>query len=235
MAWWDSEKPGTPCRVVLFQVDMAGSSRWAEQSETDLAPAKAFADFAVRLQLRLQFIGFDRLQWASDGGVFARKFNHQSDVDEVCKAAKETFECFQEWKRPEWQLKLRVAAAYIHNAIVNLEPGYWYSPRLSAFLKYERELSWPNAFVITDDLHHVMDPDSVYYDHFSIRKQVELPTKDLITIWIDARLSEDPESFCNAALRRDEESPSSLRTRLLKEIDVFRATRKREEHYDDLL
>ena len=145
MVWWDNEQPGTSCRVILFQVDIAGHSLWVEKSENDLTPARARAEFAELLGTKLRLLGFDRLYWLGDGGVFAKKYNQASDADMVCRVAEETFEWFREWKRPEWDLKIRATAAYIHNAFIDRDPGNWCSPRMNAFLKYEREFRLSDA------------------------------------------------------------------------------------------
>lgn len=227
MKWWFSQKPASSCRVILFQVDISGHSAWVNESPTDLGPAKKRAEFAELLERRLSYLGFDRLHWLGDGGLFAKKFEDSSDANDVCRAASVAFDWFREWSRPEWGLTLRATAAYIPNVIVDRDPGYWCSQRLNAFLKYEREFALQNSFTITDDLRRVMDPDGECYRHFTLPRQVNLPSGESVTTWIDTELS-DATAVAAASQPPVLMETLSRRDRLLEDIQHFRIEMRRD-------
>jgi glycosyltransferase involved in cell wall biosynthesis len=164
MTWWAALTPGTPCRVVFFQVDLARHSSWvanATKNEAALGVAKTRAEFCDMLSAKLRYLGFDRVFWAGDGGLFARQYVIQSDANLVGEAARIAFEWFNEWtqlRKLRLSLQLRATGTYIDDVIIDRETGNWFSQDLNAFLKYEREFSYRNAFVITNELHAEMDP-----------------------------------------------------------------------------
>src|SRR5436305_12498190 len=188
MPWWSNLSAFSRPNVILFQVDLAGHSAWIEQSPTDLETAQARADFAARLKEALIVIGFDRLNWLGDGGLFVRKCGGHEDAETVCDAADETFRVFREWRHEDWKLQLRVSATFATSVFIHPdEAGYWCSPRLNAFLKFERDIGLRNTFVITDELRRYFRKNSHCDRCFTVSRRINLGGAEQITVWIDRK------------------------------------------------
>jgi len=200
MPWWSNLPAFSRPNVVLFQVDLAGHSTWIEQLPTDLETAHARADFAGRMRDALSITGFDRLNWLGDGGLFVRECRGHEDAESVCGAADEAFRVFREWRRPGWNLHLRVSATFAGSVFIHPdEPGYWCSPRMNAFLKHEREIGLRDTFVITDDLRRFFRPHSYCDSCFTVSRRINLGGGEQITVWLDNRfpleIQPDPVRF----------------------------------------
>jgi hypothetical protein len=199
MPWWNNSGKAESPQVVLFQVDLGGHSRWVQDQPTDREPANARAEFSMILQRRLRLHGYDRLYWLGDGGLFARKHDGVADANSACEAADAAFELFEEWKKSHWDLRLRACATYLDSVLIDPDPGNWLSANLNAFLKFERSIALPNAFVITDNLKRKMDEHSTFYKRFKDRRSANLGNEEQITTWIDShhpwKVAASPESF----------------------------------------
>jgi len=188
MPWWSNLKAFSRPNVILFQVDLAGHSAWIEQLTTDDATARARSDFAVRLKNALDATGFDRLNWLGDGGLFVRQEIDHEDAESVCAAADEAFRIFWDWCQPGWNLQMRVSATFAESVFVHpAEPGFWCSPILNAFLKFERDIGLPNTFVITNDLRRRFRDYSACYQRFATPRRINLGGAEQITVWLDNR------------------------------------------------
>ena len=171
MPWWTQVPAGNSCRVIALHVDLAGHSRWAAEHDTDLFPARERKEFATLLELNLEGTGFARLFWAGDGGLFVRRFDGKpEEFEEVASAGAVCFQQFTKWKKKQGgKLRLRVLAAYLGEVIVYEDAGHWFSPRLNALLKYERDLGFEDAFIVTDDLHRKLNRKGKFYQLLLIR------------------------------------------------------------------
>lgn len=200
MAWWDTLSPGKQRNVVLLQVDLAGHSQWVTGQSTDIESARRRTEFAVGIEAKLRYIGFDRLYWLGDGGLFGRLHESVEDAEAVCRAADDVFNSFNAWRKPEEPvINIRVTATYVSEVSVDPVAGYWCSPRMNAFLKYERDIALKNSFVITEDLWRKMDPHRECYGRFSRSRRVTLPSGEIITVWVDSkhphRIQPSPKRF----------------------------------------
>ncbi len=205
MGWWDDVKPGDNLRVVFFQVDLSGHSRWSEGTGSKYTTAKQRADFAEELKDELRQVGFDCLYWLGDGGLFARRFGRKLDAEQICEAARRAFHCFNRWLK-KYQLEdsglgLRVSGTYDYGVIVDPEPGNWFSTEMNYFLKYERDIAYRNAFVITEELRREMDPHGPAGEAFDKKYIVKLPAvpKLVKTMWahkdFPREIMESPRHF----------------------------------------
>lgn len=223
MGWWSFKAVGTPCRVVVLHIDLARHSDWVRNSSTDLAVARSRTEFAELLSAKLRARGFERAGWAGDGGFFAREYIEHRDANQICLAADAAFECFRSWRPSGSKLAIRVVGEYLPDAILDRDPAYWCSESLNVFLKYEREISRPSCFVITDDLRRAMDPSQECFSRFEMPVRVTLPNGKLMTAWIDTALS-DPAIVTE--LRRAGTESSSKDERLARRIEELRAELK---------
>lgn len=186
-AWWKEVEAGKQCQVVFVQVDLSGSSKWFESESTIPSIAEALQEFANSLKGALHAIKFDRLFWAGDGGVFCRVLDSEEDAHAVFLAADEIFRNFRHLQRINPQLKIRVSATAAPYVVVFPDPGNMCSSRLSAFIKYEREIALNNAFVITDELRDRM---RLGHERVSMlqedKRPIPLPTGETMVRWIDS-------------------------------------------------
>jgi hypothetical protein len=145
---------------------------------------RARKDFAERLRTHLRDHGFKRLFWAGDGGAFTLVLGGVDTADQACSAADEVFQVFQEWRQKNWDVGIRVSATLIKDVVVDSDPAYWYSPDLNTFLKYEREISVPDGFVITDELRREL-AELAQQKRFEHRVHKRLPNGQSLTIYVD--------------------------------------------------
>lgn len=199
--WWTREQPGTSHRVIGLHVDLAGHSKWAEEHSVDMQAAVARREFGVILELRLERTGFECLFWAGDGGLFVRRYDRDpAEFEKVAQAAQECFSWFEKWNAAQsGQLKMRVLAVYIPKVIVYPQARHWFSKRLNALLKYERDLSFEGAFIVTDDLRCELDDQSDLCKHLVNPRRIPLRSGESITVWMDDRypikVGESPRRF----------------------------------------
>jgi hypothetical protein len=167
MAWWSSKTPGIVSNVVLFQIDLEGHTIWAKEMESHNEVYLKRRMFAENLELSLAEIKFDRLHWLGDGGLFAREFSHAEDAEAVCDAADRAYKCFADvLGSRDSQLGLRATATWASGVYTGPVPGYWFSNTMNEFLKYERDIAEPNAFVITEELRKRMSDRSPSFKRF---------------------------------------------------------------------
>jgi hypothetical protein len=189
MAWWANEPRQSLRSAALLQVDLGGHSAWAAQASQVYNICRARAQFAENLTTALSFEGFDRLFWAGDGGVFVAKPNEKGFPEKVCSAADITFSTFAVWKKKEWDLHLRVTATFLQ-VLIDPDPAHWCSTDFNSFLKYERDISLRNAFVITEVLQQKLI-DASESERFTRSRHVPLPNGDRITVYVDSHHSGD--------------------------------------------
>jgi len=187
--WWRKRRRGSQCQVVFFQIDLAGHSRWLlESTETIPALADFLRDFAGSVKDKLEAIGFDRLSWGGDGGVFCRELKSDADAGAVFAAADVVFECFSGVRNRNQDLKLRASATCTPYVIINSDPGNFCDNRLNAFIKYERDLALNDAFIITDELRQRMDSRDERVRELQRRAQpIKLPIGDSFVTWVDSK------------------------------------------------
>src|SRR5688572_19032730 len=123
--WWQAVSSGSRKRVVLLQVDVGGHSAWlaAEHSKSFLAPCKERTESSRILASELDFIGFSKLFWAGDGGVFAAELVQRGHPEKLCEAGDLIFKIFTKWRRRK-PVELRVTATSLE-LNVDPEPGNW--------------------------------------------------------------------------------------------------------------
>lgn len=189
--WWESEQRQSQRSVTLLQVDLGGHSAWTAQAKTVYDACRSRAKFADILETNLSFEGFDRLFWAGDGGVFASRPNTRGFPENVCAAADTAFKTFVEWKKIDWDLHLRITATFLQ-VLVDPDPAHWCSIDFNTFLKYERDISLRNAFVITQNLQSQLT-DSAESERFTKARRVRLPNGDHMTVYTDSVHSGDTE------------------------------------------
>lgn len=185
--WWDRYTAGQALQVVALQVDLAGHSAAVVKAGNDKLVARSLAEFAQVLSLRLAYdAGFDLVFWAGDGGLFTRLGQDRDAADRACDAANSAFDWFHQWRTHEWQndLELRVSATYLSKVIFNPGIGFWYGPKLSEFLKHERDISARGAFVVTQDLKQEMSPSQ--QSQFQTPRSVGLEGSTIV-VWTDSR------------------------------------------------
>lgn len=141
------------------------------------------------LEFKLQQTGFALLFWAGDGGLFVRQFNGTAlELEEAATAGTVCFQQFKKWnKRQKGKLRLRVLATYLPKIIVYQDAGHWFSPRLNALLKYERDLGFEDAFIVTDDLRCELNPQGKFYHLLVNPRRISLPHGESITVWMHKR------------------------------------------------
>jgi hypothetical protein len=164
---------------------LAGHSAWlAKEADNNLLqPFEERKDFAVRLWAELRSRNFDRVFWAGDGGLFAGLCNSSGHPQGLCEAADSIFSVFEEW-RGQKPMQIRVTATRI-DASLDPDPSYWCSPDLNAFLKFERQIALPNAFVITDTLRReLVDPGETR--RFSRAMRITLPDGCVVKTCVDS-------------------------------------------------
>lgn len=187
--WWENAAAGRQERVVLIQVDIGGHSAWLARATTDnfLEPCRERAKLPKLLAHELETRNYHRLFWAGDGGVFASQVDDKSNrPSKLCDAVDALFRAFHNWKRRK-NIEIRVTAT-IADLIIDPDPGNWCSPALNSFLKYERLLARPNAFVITQELRISLDVKAEF-DRFpqNASKKIYLPDGNVVTIFIDKK------------------------------------------------
>jgi hypothetical protein len=157
--------------VVILQFDLGSHTKAAMEMATDVQAFKEFKEFGEAVERDLSPLGFDCLHWLGDGGLFARRFDNNSDAESVCLAADAAFRIFgRKWNSSETRLTLRITATLLYGVFLSKDPGYWYSLRLNQFLKYERDIGRAGAFVITNDLLRHMDVASASFARFKDSK-----------------------------------------------------------------
>jgi len=196
--WWQTVASGSRLRVVLLQVDVGGHSTWlaSEHSRNFLAPCKERSALCTSLTTQLAYLGFGRLFWAGDGGVFAAKVSESGHPERLCDAGDLVFQLFRKWRQSK-PVELRLTATSLE-LNVDPEPGNWCGPEFNDFLKYERHIALPNAFVITSTLRAAL-VDSSSLRRFKKRRQVYLPNGSVMTCYTDDRhqpnVPKSPNSF----------------------------------------
>jgi hypothetical protein len=151
--WWSFLAEGTAPNVIFLQFDLGSHTQTAREMETDPQAFQEFKSFGLRLEDALKSHGFDCLHWLGDGGLFAKEYRKIGDADNVCVAADEAFSIFETmWGQSTYRLTLRVTATLLDRVYISQQAGYWYSLGLNHFLKHERRIGRPGAFVITSDL-----------------------------------------------------------------------------------
>lgn len=184
-AWWQSLHVGTRKRVVLLQVDIGGHSKWLEEAyeRNHFEPYRERANLADQITAQLAFQKFHRVFWAGDGGLFAAELDSAGHPENLCEAADDVFKVFGAWREAK-DVEIRVTGTTLELTI-DQDPGKWCSPRLNDFLKYERHLALPNAFVITDELHAKL-VSSASRQRFPKRHRVPLPNGREMYCYIDS-------------------------------------------------
>jgi len=186
---------------VFLQVDLAGHTPWVRKAQSLVSAFNKRKEFAELLKIRLEDNHrFERVFWAGDGGLFARAFSHAEDAEATCQAADTIFSTFTQTFTNGADLALRVSATCISQVLVDRNAGYWLSPDLNDFLKYERKIASHNAFVVTDRLRGFMNGDSD-----SFRRFAKYPGRNVllddrsITVFTDANhpasVPESPDRF----------------------------------------
>lgn len=182
--WWKELKEGSRKRVVLIQIDIGGHSSWL-YTVYDWNFQEAYLErerFCTSLEKKLSPLNYDLLYWAGDGGIFVGKLNASGHPVNVCEAADRIFKEFNEWKKNK-NVDIRVSATSLELSI-GPEPGFWCGPELNNFLKYEREIAFPNTFVITQELHASLVFE-IEKKRFVRDESIRLPNSDLI-IYFDS-------------------------------------------------
>jgi hypothetical protein len=184
--WWKHIKGPTRRRVVLIQIDVGGHSDWlaAEYARSYIEPWRSRRKLAKLLADSIVHYGYAPLFWAGDGGIFGSKLSPSGHPQNVCQAADAIFSVFSRWKEKK-PVELRVSATSLELTI-DRDPGSWCGRDLNEFLKYERHISLPNAFVITDQLRAALAQKGAI-SRFSKPRQVPLPNGHIITCYTDKR------------------------------------------------
>ncbi len=174
MKFWESLPHQARRSVVLLQVDLGGHSAWTAQLSPTHIACGARIEFAEALKQKLHSEEFELLFWAGDGGVFAKLPSVRGFATGVCTAADKVFKCFENWKQQKWELHIRP------------DPGSWCSPEFNSFLKFERDISKRNAFVITHQLFENLD-DSRDVERFTQNRRIRLPNNESVLLYIDSQ------------------------------------------------
>jgi hypothetical protein len=198
-----SVEQGDFVAYVFLQVDLGGHSAWSAKHPSIPTVFRLRKSFAKSLAQQLaNGHQFESIFWAGDGGLFARKFRRAEDAESVCAAADSAFAIFTDCFENNDELTFRVTATCIPDVVVDEERGNWFSSELNEFLKYERQLASPNAFVITDKLRKRMDAESYAFKRFADQKSRSVHFLDTtITIYSD---SEHPVRVTPARYRFSE-------------------------------
>ena len=148
--WWASVKAGQFVSVALIQFDLAGHSAWSSAQEET---GSRFQTFNVRKQLALslrqavQGYNADLHHWAGDGGLFALRCDSTDDADHAYEAMAQMYAAFDRWRNENdttTSFSCRITASYIPDVCVDPDAGHWYSSELNSFLKYERQIGFPD-------------------------------------------------------------------------------------------
>lgn len=210
-------------RLFLLQVDLCGHSAWAARN-LDRVVARARAGFSSALKRELKPFQFERLYWLGDGGVFYRKYEGTpGEADRVLLAADAAFRVFRECLGEHAELQMR-ASATLMNVLTSSDPSDWFSPDLNEFLKYEREIALPNAFVITWDLFKNLEAEARM--RFPKVRSVPLPNGNNRALYTDTRHpftgAQSPKGFQQWLTKNARKlPPSSWCTRGMRDRDVM--------------
>lgn len=237
--WWQLEDAGTRRRIVLLQVDIGGHSKWLEEeyAQNHFEPYKQRAELTEQIAFHLTFHRYHRVFWAGDGGLFAAKLDSAGHPEKACDAADAVFAVFAKW-REQKNVELRVTATTLEITI-DPDPGKWCCPGLNDFLKYERNIALPNAFVITQDLCATL-VDASSLRRFPKSHRVPLPNGREMRCYIDTEhphlVSESAHGF-GAWLRQRAKDLSIIFDRsILRMSDcTVLDTAPRESGYGDIV
>ena len=205
--WWDKVKEGTRRRAVVLQVDIGGHSSWliSEYRRNYFQPCQARSALAASLSLELSRLGYDLVFWAGDGGAFAAKMSADGHPQRLCEAADIAFAAFRNW-RARKPLEFRVTASTMELTI-GPNTGTWCAPEFNEFLKYERNIAVPNAFVITDALRAAL-VEETELRRFPKAYPVQLPNGHTIHCYVDRthrpKRQVSPNSFGEWLIRKAE-------------------------------
>lgn len=144
---------------IFIQVDLAGHSKYASESPSDIDFAEARADLAERIKRAAGASGFQRLFWAGDGGVFAIQTEGLRNYDIAVEASERIFSVFKDWTSEDEirnRLGLRCSCHCINVIWHPVESGYWFANELNQFLKLERVISMPGCISVTDPVHKML-------------------------------------------------------------------------------
>lgn len=202
-AWWDSLDEGQAVDVVILNVDLGRHTETASKyMASDVGAFEKFKSFGKAASAKLETLGFPRLHWLGDGGVFAKRYHSAADAESVCAAADAVFAVFDKQLAPHgYPLHLRISADLLPTVYISRTTGYWFSLRLNQFLKYERDIALPNAFVITGELIRGMSDQSDEFARFSSGKprQILLPDGATFVSYTDKEhqpsVPESPDRF----------------------------------------
>ena len=216
--WWSVIDPGTHKSVIVIQFDLKGHTAWGAAQDTDYEPAEWRREFATALQSKLVGQKFDRLFWAGDGGAFARLHEGSTeDADAAVRAADQAFNVFNRFRHRVThgaKLSLRASATCIE-AVLHPDASYWYGPALNEFLKHERDIGLPDAFIITLDLRRKLSRQIIDM-RFPTAHEVPLSSQDRISVFTDTQHPYTPsvsgKRFTDWLIEHKSELPNSTKT-----------------------
>lgn len=182
MKWIETLRPGEVHNVVLLQIDLVGHSAWFDSSSPLYVACRERTRLANHLRESLAYLGYERMFWAGDGGVFVSRPDGR--VELVCEAADTVFNVFEDWRKDR-EIEIRVTATFAR-IDMGPDPGLWCSRELNEFLKYERELGHPGAFVITHVLREELRPPDDY-KRFQRLRRVALPNGQSVDTYVDTK------------------------------------------------
>jgi hypothetical protein len=164
--WWDRLQEGRAVNVIVLQFDLGSHTQTALEMN-HVQAFREFAEFGRKLEEALEPFGFSCLHWLGDGGLFVKEYKVPEDADSICHASDAAFNCFEDVWKSRSLLTLRATATLLDRVYISKEAGYWYSLGLNFFLKFERRIGRPGAFVITSDLKRSMSPSSASSARFT--------------------------------------------------------------------
>jgi hypothetical protein len=210
--------------VRLLQCDLAGHSSWfsaCTKNGYGIAATNARATLGERIDRALLPLGFERVFWRGDGGLYAAR--QMAGGDTVVRAARilrGTFSAWQDQRKHEnlklQELRIRICC---HSCAVwgGSRTEYWSSDDLNLFCKYERAISHESCIAITrpifenlESFRDDFDPEwsksisvgdqrwTIYYDSTSSPEQSVKSTVD----WFRSQFGVQIDGNINAPSQR---------------------------------
>ena len=134
----------------LLQVDISSHSKWVAESPSAPDTMATRCELAINISNELAKFNLERAFWAGDGGLYYA--SRENTVQNIVDAGIHIIELFDLWRErfKAQMLGIRAIAHRDDDIYTHEEAGYWFSQELNAFMKYERDLTNPNSFVVTD-------------------------------------------------------------------------------------
>lgn len=158
--WIEGVKDFGQLTLRLLQCDLARHSPWFAiclREGRGREATRAKTNLAEAIRQKLVAMGFDRVFWRGDGGVYAAKQEGTSG-DKLVTGALAVRETFQTWQSEQefgnlnlGQLAIRLSC-HSCNVWIGQNPEYWTSDDLNLFVKHERDISHENTLAITESV-----------------------------------------------------------------------------------